>query len=130
MPNPALDAGIVWKLAVVGDRLAYAAGQLAQHAADPSAQSQSQVPGDQALVERYVDELRVLGGPDKGKAWDLVKRNVENGIRRATNDLAKLEGYFAGKDHIFPEGGELAELRRVIENLRSLLANLEAEGRP
>lgn len=130
MANPVLDAGIAWKLAVVRDRLAYAAGQLAQHAADPSAASQSQVPGDQALVGRYVDELRTLGGGDKGRAWDLVKRNLENGIRTATNDLARLEGYFAHKDHIFPEGGELAELRRTIQNLKDLLKNLEDEGRP
>ena len=61
---------------------------------------------------------------------DLVKRNLELAIRIAKDDLVSLEEFFAGRDHIFPDGGEMAELRRAIEDLKRKLKALEDEGRP
>src|SRR5260370_34143999 len=97
--------------------------------ADPS--RHYRIGFDLSSINRIVDELSALGGADKGKKFDLVKRNLERHVRSAEDDLARYEGFVASRPRITEDMSKaLAALRKAVADLKEKLDALNAEGRP
>jgi hypothetical protein len=127
MPQKALDAGIGWKLGFLQARLNHAQLQLAaDKTADPV--DEAKVADDEALVRRCKDEQEVVKGPNRGGAYDLVKRNLEVQIAIEKRNLSDLEEFYTKEKTVDRE--KTAAQRRVIAALKELLDALVEEGRP
>jgi hypothetical protein len=128
MADDALNEGIAWKKGKVQRELDDAVAKFLEHAADPAAVSQ--LPNDLALVNRKLDELDTLNGPNRGKAWDLVMENLDDSIGIAEDELERWMAMVAVAPRTLPYRGESERLRRNLENLKGLRDRLNAEGRP
>jgi hypothetical protein len=74
--------------------------------------------------------LDTLDGPNRGKAWDLVKRNLESSIENARDELQRWLGFLAEAPSTLRYRDETERLRQNLADLQRKLQELEAEGRP
>jgi hypothetical protein len=128
MADVALKAGIDWKKTVLLRDLSFVLSEIMGHVAVGNFHS---LRFDIASMNRILEEISTLDGADQKKKFDLVKHNLERGLRSAELELSGYEG-FVSEHKVIDEDMKkaLAALRAGIADLKKKLDALNAEGRP